>query len=138
MKKCALVLVVWLSLVVSAFAITSPNERLADPALEARAVELSKKLRCVVCQNESVEESHADLAYDIRTIVRLQIKAGSTDEQVLNFLRARYGDYILLDPPFVWRTVFLWTIPGIVFWIAAYLAIPLLKRKRRAKKKRLI
>ena len=78
-----------------------PDEMLSDPALEARARALSKELRCMVCQNESIDDSGAPLAHDLRVLVRERIKAGDSDAQVIDFLVARYGEFVLLKPPLV-------------------------------------
>jgi cytochrome c-type biogenesis protein CcmH len=94
-----------------------PNEVLSDPVLEARARVLSKELRCMVCQNESIDESAAPLAHDIRVLVRDRLKAGDTDAQVINFLVSRYGEFILLKPPLSWHTVALWGTPPAVLLI---------------------
>ena len=88
-----------------------PSERLANPVLEARARAISKELRCLVCQNESIDESSAELAHDLRVLVRKQLVAGQTDQQVLNDIVARYGVFVLLDPPFEPLTWVLWLGP---------------------------
>ena len=88
-----------------------PSERLADPALEARARTLSKELRCLVCQNQSIDESNADLAHDLRLLLRQGLVAGDTDQQVLDYIVARYGVFVLLDPPFAPLTWVLWLTP---------------------------
>ena len=88
-----------------------PSERLADPALEARARVISQELRCLVCQNESIDASNAPLAHDLRVLVRKQLVAGDSDQQVLNYIVARYGVFVLLDPPFEPRTWLLWLAP---------------------------
>jgi cytochrome c-type biogenesis protein CcmH len=93
-----------------AFAVT-PSEMLKDPALEARARHLSGELRCMVCQNESIDDSGAPLAHDLRVLVRQRIEAGDTDRQVLNYLVARYGEFVLLRPRFEWHTLLLWGLP---------------------------
>ena len=108
-----------------------PSERLVDPALEARARALSKDLRCLVCQNESIDESNADLAHDIRVLLRERIKAGDSDDQVRRFLVSRYGDFVLLKPPFEPATYTLWFGPPLALALAA-LAIALRLRRRRA------
>ncbi len=108
----------------------NPDERLADPALEARARQLSQGLRCLVCQNQSIDDSNADLAHDLRVIVRERIKAGDSDAQVVEYLRARYGDYILLRPPVETETFILWFGPPVLL-IGAGIAIWLLARRRR-------
>jgi cytochrome c-type biogenesis protein CcmH len=91
-----------------------PDEILADPALEARARALSAELRCMVCQNESIDDSHADLARDLRLIVRERLEAGDSDEKIRAFLVARYGSFILLKPPFTLSTLLLWSAPLLV------------------------
>lgn len=95
----------------NAMAIAVDETRLADPALEARAHELMREFRCLVCQNESIQDSDAPLAADLRDIVRERIQAGDTDAQVRAYLRARYGDWVLLNPPFMTRTLVLWLGP---------------------------
>jgi len=91
-----------------------PDEILADPALEGRARALSRELRCMVCQNQSIDDSDAPLARDLRILVRDRLKSGDTDEQVLNFLTARYGEFVLLKPRFGWDTAILWLAPAAV------------------------
>ena len=88
-----------------------PGEMLKDPALEARARKLSQELRCVVCQNQSIDDSNAPLAHDLRVIVRERLPAGDTDSQVLAFVEARYGEFVLLRPPFKPQTLLLWLTP---------------------------
>jgi cytochrome c-type biogenesis protein CcmH len=88
-----------------------PDERLADPALEARARTLSQELRCLVCQNQSIDDSNADLAHDLRVLVRERLVAGDSDTQVLAYLTSRYGDYVLLRPPVKPATWLLWFGP---------------------------
>jgi cytochrome c-type biogenesis protein CcmH len=88
-----------------------PDEILNDPALEARARGLSQELRCLVCQNQSIDDSNATLARDLRILLRERLKAGDTDGEVFAFLRARYGDFVLLRPPFNAYTVLLWLGP---------------------------
>src|SRR6201981_3036227 len=91
-----------------------PSERLADPALEARARTLSQELRCLVCQNQSIDESNADLAHDLRVLLRKRLLAGDTDQQVLDYLVARYGQFVLLAPPFEPVTYLLWLAPPVL------------------------
>ena len=93
-----------------AHAITA-EEMLANPALEERARNLSKQLRCLVCQNQSIDDSDADLARDLRREVRSQISAGTSDDVIIDQLRAKYGDYVLLNPPLDQATLFLWLAP---------------------------
>ncbi|MGC1359113.1 MAG: cytochrome c-type biogenesis protein, partial [Xanthobacteraceae bacterium] len=87
------------------------NEMLADPALEARARNLSKEIRCLVCQNQSIDDSEAPLAHDLRVIVRERLKAGDTDTQVVDYLVVRYGEFVLLKPRLSWHTLALWGAP---------------------------
>jgi len=94
----------------SAFAV-KPDEMLSDPALEARARSLSAGLRCMVCQNQSIDESDADLARDLRVLVRDRLKAGDSDTQVIDYVVSRYGEFVLLKPRFEWRTALLWGAP---------------------------
>lgn len=91
-----------------------PDEMLDDPALEARAREISKDLRCVICQNQDIDSSNAGVARDLRLLVRERLLAGDTDTQVIDYIRARYGDYVLLNPPFKPETYALWLAPGII------------------------
>jgi cytochrome c-type biogenesis protein CcmH len=90
-----------------------PHERLADPALEARARELSRELRCQVCQNQSIDDSNAPLAADLRRVVRERLAVGDSDKAVLEFMVARYGDYVRLTPPLRLDTLMLWASPAI-------------------------
>lgn len=94
-----------------------PNEILQDPALEARARVISKDLRCMVCQGQAIDDSNAELARDLRLLVRERLKAGDTDAQVLAYLKDRYGDFILLRPPVEDKTLPLWLAPLIVLMI---------------------
>jgi len=106
-----------------------PNEMLSDPALEARARALSQGLRCLVCQNESIDESGASLAHDIRVLVRERIKAGDTDQQVIDFLVSRYGEFVLLKPPLSWHTVALWGLPPGLLLIGIVVMIVMARRR---------
>ena len=109
-----------LSVMLMAFALASampaahavePDEVLADPQLELRARDLSAVLRCLVCRNQSIDDSNAPLARDLRLLVRERLKAGDTDAQVRDFVVARYGDFVLLKPPFSVTTLLLWIAP---------------------------
>ena len=106
-----------------------PGEMLKDPKLEARARALSGELRCLVCQNESIDELRAELAHDIRMLVRQRIMAGESDKQILDFLVSRYGDFILLKPPLKPETMLLWGTP-ILLLICGGGAILLSLRRR--------
>lgn len=112
-------------------AAVNPDEVLEDPVLEQRARTLSLKLRCLVCQNQSIDDSNADLARDLRIILRERLVAGDTDEQVIQFLVDRYGDYVLLEPPVKPITYLLWYGPAVLLLLGgAGLAIAV--RRRRA------
>ena len=115
----------------SALAI-EPGERLADPALEARARALSGELRCLVCQNQSIDDSNADLAHDLRVLIRERLSAGDSDAQVLQFMVHRYGDFILLRPLVKPETYLLWFGPFVVLALGALGAGLYLRRSRRA------
>jgi cytochrome c-type biogenesis protein CcmH len=107
---CALFLAICL-LAPAGHAATSPDEILADPVLEQRARALSRQLRCLVCQNQSIDDSDAELAHDLRQLVRERLVAGDTDQEILAFLTARYGDFVLLKPPVEPATWGLWFGP---------------------------
>jgi cytochrome c-type biogenesis protein CcmH len=107
-----------------------PDEILADAALEARARALSKELRCMVCQNQSIDDSDAPLARDLRVLVRERLQAGDSDRQVIDFLVARYGEFVLLKPRFTSYTALLWLMPAVVFVIGA-LALFVFARRHR-------
>jgi cytochrome c-type biogenesis protein CcmH len=107
-----------------------PDEMLSDPALEARARALSRELRCLVCQNESIDDSSADLAHDLRVLVRDRIEKGDTDRQALAYIVARYGEFVLLKPRFDLRNAALWGTP-VVLLLAGGLFMLLGARRRR-------
>jgi len=92
-------------------AVGRPEDRLADPVLESRAETIGRELRCMVCQNQSIEDSDADLARDLRRLVRERVAAGDSDAAVVDFIHDRYGDYVLLKPPFNAVTALLWAMP---------------------------
>ncbi len=108
--KITLAATAFLALAAPALAVT-PDEMLADPDLEARARAVSSELRCVVCQNQSIDDSNAPLAHDMRVLVRERIVAGDTDAAVKSYLVRRYGNYVLLRPPFQANTLILWAAP---------------------------
>ena len=97
-----------------------PDEILPDAALEARARQLSSGLRCLVCQNQSIDDSNAPLARDLRLLVRERLKAGDSDAQVMRFVEDRYGEFVLLNPPLTWRTVLLWLAPLLALLAAVW------------------
>jgi cytochrome c-type biogenesis protein CcmH len=112
-----------------AFAVL-PSEQLADPRLEARARAISSELRCVVCQNQTIDDSDADLAHDLRVLLRQRLKAGDTDQQAIAYIVNRYGDYVLLKPPFEAETLILWLGPLLVL-VAGGVGVTLYLRHRR-------
>ncbi len=112
-----------------AWAISDPAEMLPNPALEQRAENVGRQLRCLVCQNESIEDSNADLARDLRRLVRARIAAGDTDKQATDWVVARYGDFVRLRPPVDWMTSVLWGSPVIA--VAAGLGAALIARRSR-------
>jgi cytochrome c-type biogenesis protein CcmH len=108
-----------------------PDEVMADPAKEARARDLSRELRCMVCQNQSIDDSEAPLARDLRLLVRERIAAGDSDSQVIDFLVARYGEFVLLKPRVERQTLLLWAVPPLVLVLGA-LALWMQARRRAA------
>ncbi|WP_323797041.1 cytochrome c-type biogenesis protein [Nisaea sp.] len=107
-----------------------PGEMLKDPALEARARELSKEIRCLVCQNQSIDDSNAGLAKDLRVILRERLVAGDSDSEIKTFLVDRYGDFVLLKPPVKAETLFLWYGPFAIGVLGAIgVAVFLLRRR---------
>jgi cytochrome c-type biogenesis protein CcmH len=108
-----------------------PSEMLANPTLEARAREISRELRCLVCQNESIDESNADLAHDLRVLVRQRLAAGDTNAQAIQYIVARYGQFVLLKPPLEPETYALWFGPGLMLGLGA-IGIALYVRRRRS------
>jgi len=116
---------------VAAFAV-QPDEVLADPVLEARARSISQQLRCLVCQGEDIDESAAGLARDLRLLVRERLVKGDSDEQVLEFVRGRYGDYVLMKPPLAPRTWLLWLTPVLVLLAGFLVVLRMMRPRRRA------
>ena len=123
-------MVLLLALATPALAV-EPSEMLADPALEGRAREIGRALRCVVCQNQSIDDSNAEVAHDMRRAVRERLAAGDSDDAVFAFMVARYGDYVLLKPPFKPGTALLWLGGPLVLLVAGG-ALLLAARRRRA------
>jgi len=128
MRRIA-VAVLLLTLATPAFAV-QPDEVLKDPAMETRARELSRELRCMVCQNQSIDDSDAPLARDLRLLVRERLVKGDSDRQVRDFLVARYGEFVLLRPPLRWHTLLLWFL-GPAALLAGIGGLFLLARRRR-------
>lgn len=123
-------LVLLLAVATSPALAVNPNEMLQDPALEARARDIGSNLRCLVCQNQSIDESDADLARDLRVLVRDRLKNGDSNEQVVDYVVSRYGDFVLLNPPFKLKTYALWFGPAAIL-LFGVLAIAAFYRRRR-------
>ncbi len=113
-RRLLIFVAAWTVLALPGFAV-DPSEVLADPVLEARARSLSTGLRCLVCRNQSIDESNAELARDLRVLLRERLVAGDTDDQAIDYLVDRYGNYILLKPPLTASTLLLWIGPLILF-----------------------
>ena len=130
MRRLPAILAILLALAPApALAALDASEMLADPALEARARTLARELRCVVCQNQSIDDSGADLARDLRRSLRARLLAGDSDEEALAYLTHRYGDYVLLDPPLKPATWVLWFAPAGFAAVALLLAVRYFRRR---------
>jgi cytochrome c-type biogenesis protein CcmH len=130
MRRAGYILLLIVLLAPTASFAVRPDEMLKDPALEARARHLSEEVRCMVCQNQSIDDSEAPLAHDLRVLVRQRLEAGDSDPQVLDFLVARYGDFVLLKPPFKPETLLLWGLPPLAL-LAGLGALVLMARRRK-------
>lgn len=130
MKRTLSILAALVFLTIEFAHAVEPDEILTDPVLELRAREISKDLRCLVCQNQSIDESHAPLARDLRIIVRERLVAGDSDDEVVHFVVARYGDFVLLNPPFKPITYILWIGPAAIFLFGAVAVVIFLRRRR--------
>lgn len=109
-----------------------PDEILDDPVLEARAREITRELRCVVCQSESIDDSNAEIARDLRLLVRERLVAGDTNPQVLDYVVARYGEFVLFRPPFTWGNAALWLSGPVFLLLGGGLAFVFIRRRARA------
>ena len=116
----------------AAHAVT-PGEMLADPALEARARVITSELRCLVCQNQSIDDSDAALAKDLRMLVREKLKEGLSDAQVRDYVHARYGDFVLLRPPLNPGTLLLWVAPALALLAGVWAVWSAARRNRQAR-----
>ncbi len=132
MRLIRLALLLLLALVSAPAFAVQPDEVMKDPALEARARALSAELRCLVCQNESIDNSEAPLARDIRLLIRQRIRQGESNDTVRAYLVSRYGDFILLKPPFQADTLLLWLSPAIVLSLGVAAALYARRRAPRA------
>jgi cytochrome c-type biogenesis protein CcmH len=130
MRRFAFIISMLVLLAPGAARAVTPDEMLKDPALEARARELSQELRCLVCQNQSIDDSAAPLAHDLRVLVRARLKAGDSNRQVLDFLVARYGEFVLLKPRFELHTLLLWGLPPLAL-IGGVAGLFLAMRRRK-------
>ena len=125
-----LILAIIVSIPLNASAV-EPSEILQNPQLEARARNLSQNIRCLVCQNQSIDDSNASLAKDLRKIVREQLVSGASDNEIYDFLIARYGDFVLLRPPVKATTYILWYGPLFIFFAGLLLSVLFLIRRKR-------
>ena len=130
MWRCAFIVLIVGLLASGPSQAVQPDEILKDSALESRARNLSRELRCMVCQNQSIDDSEAPLARDLRLLVRDRLTQGDTDQQVLDFLVSRYGNFVLLRPPLEWHTMLLWGLPPAVL-IAALVGLMIKARRQR-------
>ena len=125
------ILIVFLLLASPAFAV-QPDEILPDPVLESRARDISQGLRCLVCRNENIDDSHADLARDLRLLVRERLVAGDSDVQTVDYIVARYGEYVLLDPTTRGANMLLWWAGPLMLLIGGAAAFAYLRRRKSA------
>ncbi len=125
-------LILILCLLASPLAAVQPSEVLDDPALEARARDISKGLRCLVCQNENIDDSNASLAHDLRVLVRDRLTAGDSDAEVVDFIVDRYGEYVLLQPRATGSTLALWLAGPAMLLAGAGVALAYVRRRGRA------
>src|SRR5579871_4508432 len=132
MKRILAATFIVVVMAISAAHAVLPDEVMSDPAKEARARSLSKELRCMVCQNQSIDDSEAPLAHDLRVLVRERLQAGDSDPQVLDFLVARYGEFVLLNPRLSWRTAVLWGLPPAVLLLGTVALFVVIRRRRTA------
>ena len=128
----AVLFAVLVAMLASPAGAVDPDEILADPALEERAREIGKGLRCLVCQNQSIDDSDAELARDLRVVVRERLTAGDDDQEVIDYVVSRYGDFVLLKPPFKLSTYALWLGPGGVAVVAVIAVIAFYRRRSKS------
>lgn len=105
----------------AAHAITNPDEKMADPALNARAEQIEEQIRCVVCQSQSILDSESEIAQGLRTYIRTQLESGKTNEEIINNIHTKYGDFVLMKPPVKPKTWLLWFGPALVFAFGFFL-----------------
>jgi len=128
--RVRLVFAVLMLLQVTPVLAVQPDEMLKDPALETRARGLSQQLRCMVCQNQSIDDSDAPLARDLRLLVRERITRGDSDAQVMDFVVSRYGEFVLLKPRFAWHNALLWAIPPGILIVGGVVLFAAARRRR--------
>lgn len=116
---------------VPAFAGSLPQERLPDPTLEARAEHLFSQLRCLVCQNQTIADSDARIAHDLRLLVRTRLQQGDDDAAILDYIHSRYGDFVLMKPPLTPATWALWAGPGIVLLLGGFMVLAIIRKQNR-------
>ncbi|MBW8639454.1 cytochrome c-type biogenesis protein CcmH [Hoeflea sp. WL0058] len=127
-RQALLVLLLLIGSAGQAFAVT-PDEMLDDPALEQRARAISAGLRCLVCQNQSIDDSDAELAHDLRVLVRQRLVEGDSDEEVINYVVSRYGEFVLLRPRLTAQTIALWSTPAILLAIGLIWLVASIRRR---------
>jgi cytochrome c-type biogenesis protein CcmH len=125
----AILLALMIAVAAASAGAVEPGEVLGDPVLEARAREIGRGLRCLVCQNQSIDDSDAELARDLRVLVRERLKSGDSDEQVVDYVVSRYGDFVLLDPPFKAATYALWLGPAALATIGVIAVVVFYRRR---------
>ena len=128
MRFLLIILVAFLPIMAKA---VEPDEMLDNPALELRARDISKQLRCVVCQNQDIDSSNAGVARDLRLLVRERLELGETNDEIMDYVHARYGDYVLLKPPFKPSTYALWLAPPLLALLALGFGASVLRQSRR-------
>ncbi len=126
-----MIFLLWLLLIAAPAQAVEPSEMLHDPALEARARVISHELRCMVCQNEDIDSSQADFAHDMRLLIRERLAQGQSDQQIVAYIRSRYGDFVLMDPPFEPRTALLWLAPPLALGTGGAIVVVAWRRPRR-------
>ncbi|MEZ5810897.1 MAG: cytochrome c-type biogenesis protein [Rhizobiaceae bacterium] len=137
MRRFAAILILFAAMAATPARAVLPDEVLSDPALEERARAISAGLRCLVCQNQSIDDSDAALARDLRVLVRQRLLAGDTDEEVVAFIVARYGEFVLLKPSFSARNAILWAAPFLILAIGATALFVSVRNRRRTAPERL-
>jgi len=131
MRRLAFAVLLLFSAMLKPALAVNPDEVLADPALETRARAISAELRCMVCQNQSIDDSNAELAKDLRVLVRERIVAGDSDRQVLDYIVSRYGEFVLLKPPFAMNTILLWGMPVLLLLVGGAVVFRQAARRRQ-------